>query len=843
MRSHSMTGLPQCSYALASTLSLTTLVALGWAQPATGHDLDDPTEPATSLPQTPSTPPPATTVEEWVAQIEASLVQITGVRVERSETGLQVILKTAEGELAVPATETVGNALVAEIPNALLALPEGDEFQQANPAEGIARVSVTAVGEDRIQVAITGTDAPPEATVSAEAGNLVWTVVPGIAQVDDADDAIEIVVTGEQEGYRASNATTGTRLNIPLLETPASIGVITEELIQDRAARRGEELAPYISGVIQGGQEGASGNTPQFTIRGFDVQRQTFVNGLRDNPRFLVRDLANIERIEILKGFSSLLFGPGTPGGVVNYITERPEDTPSYDISFEAGSFDFYRGEVDLTGPLTQNQNLLYRLNLAFQESNSFVPNIEDDRIFVAPALTWLTGGGGSLTLEAEYFRLERDGTTGAKFFDGEFFFDRSFTDPRNSDINRHFRVAAYFDQPISEQWSIALSGQYFDTRRELDPSAITINFNANNELPLFVGQILDDFNQVNLRGEIRGNFEIGTSEHQLLAGAEYNRSETDFPLRFGSDFPIIDVVNPTFDFPLPTLGDPIPINNTSNDWGIYIQDFMTLGRFRFLAGLRYGQFENKDGISDEVFQDDDFVAPSVGLLYMLTDSASIYGSFSQSTEPQFGETIDGEFIEPRRATQFEIGGKVNLFDDRLSLTTALFDLTQTNIAEADPIDPNFVIPVGDVRSRGVELDIAGQITDNFRVILAYTHLFEAEIIDGEPDLEGNRFLNSPRNSLGLYGEYEFTQGALNGLSLGAGLVYVGERAGDTANSFTVPSFVRVDLGAAYQVENWTFRLTIDNLFDERFIVSASDRARLPQGAPLSVTGSVSVRF
>lgn len=297
----------------------------------------------------------------------------------------------------------------------------------------------------------------------------------------------------------------------------------------------------------------------------------------------------------------------------------------------------------------------------------------------------------------------------------------------------------------------------------------------------------------------------------------------------------------PDFNVLIPPLQFPNFGFFEQKDWGIYIQDFVTLGRFRLLAGLRYGEFE---GLSlDETNQEGNFVSPSIGLVYKLADSASLYTSFSQSTEPQRGTIRGGGFVEPKKATQYEIGAKVNLLNDRLSLATALFDLTQTNVAESDPLDSTFVIPVGDVRTRGLELDVTGKITDNFSLIAAYTHFFEADIIKNDSGLEGNRFNNVPRNSFGLYGKYTFTEGALKGLSLGTGVVYAGERAGDTDNSFEVPGYVRVDLGTDYKLNNVTLQLAIENLFNERYVASSSDRANIAQGNPFAVTGSVSWQF
>lgn len=284
-----------------------------------------------------------------------------------------------------------------------------------------------------------------------------------------------------------------------------------------------EDLIPYVSGVTQGaGGDFQGGLVPQFTIRGFSVARQVYLNGLRENTRFVVRDLANIDRIEILKGFSSLLYGTGSPGGVVNYITKKPQTTPSFTASFEAGSFNFYRGEIDLTGPLTPNKDLLYRFIIGLQKADSFYENVEDNRILIAPSFNWLTGSGSSLNLEAEYYQQVADVNSGAKFANDHFFFDRSYVDPRSNSQRDNHRISAFFDQPLGKNWSINLSGQYFYTSR--DETLFTPIFFDGDTLPYFYSKFIDDYYQTNLRGEVRGNFKIGLSEHKLLTGVEYNQ-------------------------------------------------------------------------------------------------------------------------------------------------------------------------------------------------------------------------------------------------------------------------------------------------------------------------------
>lgn len=331
---------------------------------------------------------PATTVEEWIAQIEASLVQITGVRVETTESGLQVVLETTEGELSTPATQTIGNALIADIPNAVLALPEGEEFQQASPIEGIALVSVTGLPENRVRVAITGVDAPPTANLSVEASELVLAVTPGTEVAETEEDAIQVVVTGEQdEGYSPSDATTATRTETPLRDIPQSIQIIPQQILEDQQVTQLREATRNVSGVIEGSNFGNSGDA--FLIRGFQTNNilldgiELGTSNLGTNSSF--REIANIERVEVLKGPASVLYGTLEPGGIINVVTEQPLPFPFYEVELQAGNFGFLRPSVDLSGSLNADGTALYRLNAVYQTADDFREFDQGiERIFVA---------------------------------------------------------------------------------------------------------------------------------------------------------------------------------------------------------------------------------------------------------------------------------------------------------------------------------------------------------------------------------------------------------------------------------------------------------------------------
>ena len=345
--------------------------------------------------------PPATAVTEWFAQIEPGSVQITGVRLEEAETGLQIVLETAEGELARPTTTVAGNALIAEIPNAVLALPEGDEFLQFEPAEGIALVQVTELLGDRVKVVVTGTDAAPTAEVGMATTGLTFSLAPGLAQAGESDQPLRIVVTGEEGSrYAEPNATTVTRTDTPLRDIPQSIQVIPRQVLEDQQVIRLSDALRNASGVFLETNNGGVGQ--EIIVRGF-ARTTTLRDGFRQ-PGNGFPEIANLERIEVIKGPASVLFGQAQPGGLINLVSKQPLSEPVYELEFQAGNREFFRPRLDITGPLTSDNRLLYRLNAVYSRADSFRDfDQELERFSIAPTLTWDISESTDLTVRFEY--------------------------------------------------------------------------------------------------------------------------------------------------------------------------------------------------------------------------------------------------------------------------------------------------------------------------------------------------------------------------------------------------------------------------------------------------------
>jgi len=793
----------------------------------------------------PSTPRPATTVDEWVAQIEASLTQITRVRVEATEAGLQIVLETAEGELPVPTTQTVGNALIAEIPNAVLALPDGDSFEQFSPAEGIALVSVTNEPGDRVRVAITGTDAPPVAEVTATG----LTVTLGEAVVGTEDDAIQVVVTGEQdEGYNPSSASTATRTDTPLRDIPQSIQVVPQQVLEDRNVRTVTEAVETVAGVVDGASNFSGSIAGNRIIRGF-FQAGNFRNGNRDAGSPFLTGTETIERVEVLRGPASVLFGAVEPGGIINVITRQPLSEPYYNLAFEVGNFGFYQPSIDLSGPLTTDDSVLYRLIASYQWADGFQDFVTTNLTTIAPSITFNIGDRTTLNLYYEYIESLGDPfeSYSGVFSDGSFF-PRDFYSG-HPDINFNNtttqRLGYTVNHQLNDNWQIRNNVSVIGTRA-FEEFTIATNLVDDRFLEFAANDrefaVDNYFAQVDVLGE----FNTGTIAHQFLIGFDFNRNAQIFRGDAASVPNLVDIFDPDYDISEPDYAPSFAVNETTESYGVYLQDQISLlDNLKLLLGgrLDWVSRNNANFGVDDPEQNDSAFSPRIGLVYQPSDAVSLYASYSQSFAPSFGFNPDGRAFEPTRGIQYEVGVKTDFLEDRISATLAAYHLTRSNITVSDPDDPGFSIQVGEQRSQGIELDVTGEILPGWNVIVSYAYN-DAETTEDPTIPVGNRLVSVPENQASLWTTYEIQTGDFQGLGFGLGLFYIGERAGDLDNSFELPDYLRTDAAIYYRRDRFNAAINIRNLFDIDYMrVSDGGNIFVQRGAPFTIVGSVSWEF
>ena len=804
-----------------------------------------------------------TSVNETSSLIAQGVTRVTGVEVNQTDEGLELILKTSAGsERLVPLILPEGNDLVIDILDATLAFSIRNGVTETNPAPGINKITVNKANDNSIRVRIAGANQTPSAEVLPGRDDLVLSVTPqdSTAQ-EEPDEEIEVIATGEAEeedSYSVDEATTATRTNTPLRDVPQSIQVIPQKVIEDQGVTRIGDAVRNVSGVTP--QRDRSNASDRFNIRGFDNSR-ILRNGFGTGNIAGTGDARNIspsvvERIEVLKGPASVLYGQAQPGGVVNYVTKKPLDEPFYNLEFTAGNFGFIEPAIDISGPLTEDKKLAYRFNVSYQNSGNFRDFVDSEIISIAPVISYDFSENTNLTFEYEY--LEQNQT----YDDGLPIDPIVFEIPRE----RFLGEPDDFFDTTTNRFNLTLEHRFSDNIRlrsgfaaELfDSSAFTFRLDEfdpeTNEISRFVSD--GEFSNDNLswQTDLISEFKTGSVEHQLIAGFELAESELldESVGFFDSDIPLaINVVDPQYGTPRPSANNNLNENNTISTVGLYLQDQVTLLRnLKFLVGGRY-DFATTENEFDELFEGETFsnsveadseaFSPRVGLVYQPIEPISLYTSFSRSFIPNTDTTSDGETIEPERGTQFEVGVKGEF--GKFSTTLAAYEITKTNITRTDPDNDDFSIPIGEVKSRGIELDVAGEPLSGWNII-ASLFFNDAFISEGDEDNpEDDTLINAPGSGASLWTTYEIQKGSLQGLGFGAGLFYVGDVEAQIPNDFVIPSYVRVDTSLFYDRDNWRAQLNFRNLFDNEYFESAQNSNLIFPGAPFTVLGSVSVEF
>ncbi|MEH1836378.1 MAG: TonB-dependent siderophore receptor [Nostoc sp.] len=802
-------------------------------------------------------------VQEPVSQV----VKVTGVKLNSTSTGIELVLQTSLGEALKPIAKTEGNSFIADIPNVVLELPDGKEFRSENPVKGIVSVTVTALDASSIRVIVIGEASSPKVELFDDPEGLVFGFTPApssqaqtqptppqqpgnqtqpIQPSASGDQPIELVVTGEQDGYNSSDASTATKTDTPLRDIPQSIQVIPATVIQDQGAVRLNEAVRNVSGVAI---SSTTGNTnDNYIIRGFDAN--VYKNGFLDDyySTGTFRDSANIERVEVLKGPASVLFGRLEPSGVINVVTKKPLAEPYYNLSFTAGSYSFYRPTLDFSGPLTEDGKLGYRLNIAYENSGSFRDFVHTERFLIAPVITWKIGDNTNLTLEGEYLHVENPldrglVTIGNKIADIPI--SRYLSDPRNQlvadESKTYLTLNHNFNQNLSLRTAFRVTTQLY-TNNRFDVEGFSA---SNNGILDLTGNARNGyFETYFLQNDLTAKFKTGSVKHTVLLGVELGKlyqAQKGESGNAGS----INIFNPVYNFSYDPYQPDYDSTENDNSFGIYLQDQISVfDNLKLLVGGRFDTYHSKTQDllnSSTTVTDSDAFSPRVGVVYQPTKEISLFANYSRSFNPVSGTAKNGDAFEPTRGTGYEVGIKGDFLNGRLSSTLAFYTVNKTNVLTVDPSDPNFSIQVGEQRARGIELDIAGEILPGWKVIGSYAYT-NAEITQDNTFPVENALATTPRNIGSLWTTYTFQTGSLEGFGFGGGIFAASKAYGDLNNSYTVPGYVRTDAAIFYKKDRLRASVNFKNLFSVRYFEGTFFGSANP-AAPFTVQGTISWEF
>ncbi len=640
------------------------------------------------------------------------------------------------------------------------------------------------------------------------------------------------------QAYKVDSSSSATRSEVALKDTPQSVSVVTQKVIEDIGATRLIEALDLAGGVTRANNFGGQGLTG-FNLRGF-TSGEFYRNGFPINRGYPnAPDSNTIERVDVLRGPSSSLYGRGDPGGTFNLISKTPKSEQQTTLGAQLSSEGLYRTTVDTTGTIQNAENIGYRLNVIAEGGDSYRDHVESKRYGIAPVIQWQASDATKVTFEADILRNQHPLDRGQTRYAGQKSFNSSpetylwETGKYNNRLyNDNNMTQLRVEHDLGNDWKLNAGVQYLNGKLHgyaVEGSGVNKDdiekINRNYSYRELKWQDTDA--QINLTG----NFQLLGLAHTLVTGLEYeNYDYKSYIIRSdpkSNNYPI-NIYDPVLGQPLPELKN-ITTHDRENlkTTAVFAQDQIDLNeRLSALLGLRFEHYEHDyknllPNTANWNTSHDAFI-PRLGLVFKARDDLSIYSNAAKSFKPNTGASRNGEGFDPEEGMAYELGFKWQALDNMLSVDSAIFYAEKENVLTLDPVDSAYKVAAGEVRSQGIELNVAGQITPAWKIIGGYAYT-DAEVSKDNTLKKGTTLANIPKNSFNLLNIYEFQDGLLQGLGLGINQKYIDKRAGQTANStYTMKGYAVTDLVSYYQATpKLRINLDLKNLFDKVYDESA----------------------
>ncbi|QDG73856.1 TonB-dependent siderophore receptor [Janthinobacterium tructae] len=675
--------------------------------------------------------------------------------------------------------------------------------------------------------------------------------------VADKPDAQDVVtVKAERQHYRSLSATGATKTDALLMDLPQSVRVLTGDLLRDAGVTTLAGALDLASGIAK--QSPLGGLWDSYAMRGFtgdpNFGSDYMVNGFSSSRGYNgLRDAGNTQNVEVLKGPASALYGRGEPGGTVNITTKKPKLAPEYGADVSLGSFQTRRAAVDLTGPLSDT--VAYRLNAAHEEGHSFRDTLHVERSLFSPSFLWLAGEHTTVSYEIEAVRQRVPFDRGVVAANGQLGLvpvARFLGEPGDGPMTvKSLGQQLFIHHALSDDWTLQAGASYRDS--ELSGYSTEANKLLSDGRTLNRQRRHRDFSatDVSARVEVLGKFRTGALAHEVLAGVDaYHFDDHRVQLRrnpSAANAYAIDIFNPVYGGKAAALALSIDTQEGQKARGLYAQDQLDLGaQWKALFGVRhdtYTQDVTNNRLEVSSGQSLSATSPRAGLVYQPSKTWSLYASAAKGFRPNSGISIANQAFPAERSRSYELGAKLET--GKLTGTLAVYDIRKRNVLTTNPANTDFAIAAGEVGSRGLELDVSGEVARGLRVSGAYAYT-DASVTRGDTTIvTGSRLANVPRHSANLLATQQFALGT-GAASVGGGVQYVGERLGDVAasSSFTLPAYMTARLLASYSPSaKLRLALNVENLFNRSYYASSYSQLWVAPGAERTLTLNAHYRF
>ncbi|MEQ9557776.1 MAG: TonB-dependent siderophore receptor [Rhodospirillales bacterium] len=647
---------------------------------------------------------------------------------------------------------------------------------------------------------------------------------------------------GPADGYVAHRSATSTKTDTPLIETPQSISVVTADQIRATKAGTSAEALRYTTGVLAEAA-GTQPGTDVYSIRGFtDTVGNLYQDGMRRaGGNFFGYDPTepySLERVETLRGPSSVLYGLNNPGGMVNLVTKRPKQTPHGEVQLSGGSHDKAEGTFDIGGPVYNDKRFSYRVTGLVRDSDTQVDFVENNRQFLAGAFTWRPTTATELTVLTDWIRHDGqyiqpvpaagaakpndNGEIDTSLFIGEPGYDSD----KNRRLAGGYRLEHRFDDTLAVRQNLQYS--HLDMDRfwlgtgtlQNDGRSLSRNVYANK----FIGNVLTIDNHVQKK------LETGPLSHSVLVGLDYHRLDYKSEGRYsGGSVANLDIFAPSY-------GAEVTYPNVSyfrdmdlDQIGLYGQNQIKWDNWSLLVGGRHDWARNiQENLLNNTYtrQHDSALTGRAGLVYLFDNGLAPYVSYSESFDPVSGTDAQGNAFEPETGTQYEIGMKYQPAGYNAFVTISAFDLKRQNVTTQDPNNTNFNIQTGEVSTQGIEVEGKASLAMGLDLTASYAFI-DAEVTKSNNTNLGKAPNRVPKHAAALWTQYTPEDGSLQGWSFGLGARYVGATFGDSTNSFKVKSSTVFDASLGFdfgsisqQLSGTKLEINAINLLDKSYVAA-----------------------
>lgn len=702
------------------------------------------------------------------------------------------------------------------------------------------------------------------------------TLLGADASAGDTLNLASQTITGAIEGetsYVPRTSDSASKTNTPLLEIPQSVSVITRKQMDAQGVQTVSQALRYVPGV----RVETYGMDPKgydwLFIRGFNGQTTSdYLDGLRQltSSYTLFRsEPYSLERIDVVRGPSSTLFGLGDAGGIINRVSKMPTAEGVHEVELGFGNHDRIQGRFDIGDRLVDDGSLLYRVVGVVTKANSEFEyddghEINNDRYYIAPSFTWAPDEDTSLTVLTSFLKDDSGGTVAVNtpqygHTDNTLLGDHSFNHSYQDQFTLGYQFRHRFNDTVEFRQNLRYGQVDFILQNMLPLGTVGQRVPALANSPL--GDLIvrsprrwdEHMNAFTVDNQLQWDFDTAGIKHTLLTGIDYARTEADVKRYF------VDPNNPAnLGYFLPYLFDPgnpryglniqrpstrqVDYNQTIDSVGYYAQDqikftdnwLLTLG----------GRYDNVRSVTDEHLSNtrttakDDAFSGRVGLTYLTDFGLAPYVAYSESFVPNSGVDRQNKPFDPSKAHQWETGIKYQP-SEKLLMTLAGFEIEKSNVLTTDLTDRVSQVAVGKVRSRGIEAEVKAQLDEHWDLLGSYTYT-KTKILKSNNGDEGNQFANVPEHMASAWLNYTFHEGVVSGLSVGGGVRYTGSVYGDNANTFHVDNYTLYDAGVSYPIDkNLSVSLTAQNLLDEKYVTTCDDIAECYPGEGRTVMTSV----